>query len=119
DDDLLAPLSEEENDRLARLFDRSRGLDGFVDAEEGRRLLRRTGLQEHQLESIWDLSDLDRDRRLSLREFACAMHLAEQVRRGRPLPVEVRREHQEAMAQGVERLTGSTFPLVDSKPRHE
>eukprot|EP00440_Ansanella_granifera_P026333 gb/GFBE01028601.1/.p1 GENE.gb/GFBE01028601.1/~~gb/GFBE01028601.1/.p1 ORF type:complete len:585 (+),score=115.21 gb/GFBE01028601.1/:1-1755(+) len=124
DDDLLAPLSEEENERLARTFERSRGVDGFVDAEEGRRQLQRTGLQEHQLSTIWDLSDLDRDRRLSLREFTCAMHLAEQVRNGRPLPVEVRPEHQEAMVQGVERLLqGSSLPSRSvperTKLRHE
>lgn len=89
---------------MARTFERSSGADGFVDLSEGQRLLRRAGVQEHQLPNVWELSDLDRDRRLSLREFVCAMSLAEQVRRGQALPVEVRPEQQEAMAAGVERL---------------
>lgn len=89
---------------MARTFERSSGPDGFVDATEGQRLLRRTGLQENQLSNIWDLSDLDRDRRLSLREFVCAMTLAEQVRRGQSLPVDVRPEQQEAISAGVERI---------------
>lgn len=89
---------------MARTFERSCGPDGFVDATEGQRLLRRTGLQENQLSNIWDLSDLDRDRRLSLREFVCAMTLAEQVRRGQSLPVDVRPEQQEAISAGVERI---------------
>ena len=71
-----------------------------MEAAEGERLLRRTGLQEQQLSGIWDLSDLDRDRRLSLREFVCAMSLAEQVRKGQALPVEVRPGQQETMAAG-------------------
>lgn len=123
--DIFAPPSQEECQRLARAFERARGADGFVDAEEGRRQLQRAGVQDHQLVIIWDLSDLDRDRRLSLREFSCAMHLAEQVRRGRPLPVEVRPEQQEVVARGVERLVSSLpghVPLgaVGAKaPRHE
>lgn len=100
----LSAPTQEENERMARTFERSCGPDGFVDATEGQRLLRRTGLQENQLSNIWDLSDLDRDRRLSLREFVCAMTLAEQVRRGQSLPVDVRPEQQEAISAGVERI---------------
>ncbi|CAK8985316.1 unnamed protein product [Durusdinium trenchii] len=100
----LSAPTQEENERMARTFERSSGADGFVDLSEGQRLLRRAGVQEHQLPNVWELSDLDRDRRLSLREFVCAMSLAEQVRRGQALPVEVRPEQQEAMAAGVERL---------------
>ena len=42
--ELLAP-TQEENERLARAFERS-NVEGFVEAAEGERLLRRTGLQE-------------------------------------------------------------------------
>jgi len=111
----LSAPTQEENERMARSFERSCGPDGFVDATEGQRLLRRTGLQETQLFTIWDLSDLDRDRRLSLREFVCAMTLAEQVRRGQTLPVEVHPEQQEAIAAGVERI----LQHARAKPREE
>ncbi|CAE7545218.1 itsn1 [Symbiodinium natans] len=108
----LPALSEEECERLAQTFERSRGPDGFVDAAESQRLLRRTGLQEQLLETIWDLSDLDRDGRLSLREFVCAMTLADQARNGQSLPVEVHVEQQANLASRVELL-------VQVRPRKE
>eukprot|EP00439_Symbiodinium_sp_Y106_P010725 s10221_g1.t1 len=131
-------LSEDECERLAQTFERSRGTDGFVDAAESQRLLRRTGLQdgsyaamfglhvlclfmrpyeldwaqEQLLETIWDLSDLDRDGRLSLREFVCAMTLADQARNGQSLPVELHPEQQAGLASRVELL-------VQARPRKE
>jgi len=105
-------LSEDECERLAQTFERSRGTDGFVDAAESQRLLCRTGLQEQLLETIWDLSDLDRDGRLSLREFVCAMTLADQARNGQSLPVELHPEQQAGLASRVELL-------VQARPRKE
>ncbi|CAE7272098.1 Itsn1 [Symbiodinium pilosum] len=105
-------LAEDDCERLAQSFERSCGPDGFVDAAESQRLLRRTGLQEQLLETIWDLSDLDRDGRLSLREFICAMTLADQAKNGQPLPVELHPEQQTSLAARVELL-------VKSRPQKE
>lgn len=50
-------------------------------------VLERTGLPTSELSRIWHLSDMDRDGRLTLGEFVCAMHLASARVRGTPLPV--------------------------------
>jgi hypothetical protein len=94
---------------FAKDFRDSVGPDGFVSAEEGKRRLEQTGLPWEQLHRIWDLSDQDRDNRLSLREFVCALHLANQVSRGLPLPVEIHPEQQEALAHDVERHSGMSM----------
>mmetsp|Transcript_27321 Transcript_27321/g.84905 ORF Transcript_27321/g.84905 Transcript_27321/m.84905 type:complete len:647 (-) Transcript_27321:59-1999(-) len=121
-EDLFGPLSEEEANHLARTFEQARGPDGFVPAEEGRHQLQRTGLNDHMLQNIWNLSDLDRDGRLSLREFVCALHIAEQARRGRRLPTEVRPEQQERLARSVEGFLAGLLeggPEAAKHPRHE
>jgi len=102
----LGPLPEEEARRIARDFNLAAGPGGFVSGEEGQRQLQQTGLPDQMLRSIWDMSDLDRDQRLSLREFTCAIFLASQCSMGRPLPVEVRPEQQEALVREVERFAG-------------
>merc|ERR1719401_733678 len=56
------------------------------------------------LSRIWDLSDLDRDGRLSLREFVCAMHLLELAKAGKQLPKRTTHDDQERMARSVERM---------------
>lgn len=94
---------------MASAFSQNVGLDGFISAEEGKRQLQQTGLPDQMLRNIWDFSDLDRDGRLSLREFVCAMYLANLARRGRVLPVEVRPDQQASLARPVERLLGHDF----------
>jgi len=123
-EDLFRPLAGDERQRLARVFEQGRGPDGFVPADEGRRQLEQTGVSTEMLQRIWNLSDLDRDGRLSLREFVCAMHLAEQVRQGQSLPVEVKAEQQVALVQGVEALVSNAAsgfaPHSEAlKPRHD
>lgn len=99
--DAFAPLSPEDSTRFAREFQQCRGPDGFVLEDVGRRLLERKGLAQQTLETIWRLSDLDRDGRLSLREFVCAVHLAEISRSGRALPVEVTVAQQTELVRSV------------------
>eukprot|EP00927_Polykrikos_kofoidii_P056838 TRINITY_DN50925_c0_g1_i1.p1 TRINITY_DN50925_c0_g1~~TRINITY_DN50925_c0_g1_i1.p1 ORF type:complete len:681 (-),score=147.83 TRINITY_DN50925_c0_g1_i1:182-2224(-) len=101
---LLTMPSEQEAMTLAKSFEQAVGVDGFVSAEEGKQRLQKTRLPDQMLKNIWDLSDLDRDYRLSFREFVCAMHLATHASNGQPLPVEVRPEQQATFAQSVERL---------------
>jgi len=92
--------------RWAGLFERCRGPHGFVEAEEGRRHLESSGLSNQMLQNIWHLSDLDRDGRLSLREFVCALQLVDHVLAGRPLPAEVTPEQQLTIVHGVDRYVG-------------
>lgn len=113
-------LSYEESQRLARLFESSRDPQGFVPADPGKRLLERSGISKELLQSVWQLSDLDRDGRLSLREFVCAMHLVEHARQGQPLPMEVRSEQQVLMARSVERFVNfNSSPGKPTKPQPE
>jgi len=114
---------EQEGQRIARAFTAARSADGFVHAEEGKHQLQKTGLPDETLRQIWDLSDLDRDGRLSLREFVCAMHLASEAKQGRALPTELHHNHQEELVRAVERLIsgGIGLGVEDSggKPRPE
>lgn len=95
-------LPEEEGRRMAQTFDRCRSSHGFVQADMAKAELERTGLTNEMLTKIWELSDLDRDGRLSVREFACALHLAEQARGGYPLPHTVSVEQQAQLMRSVE-----------------
>jgi len=114
-DELFQPLPEEQGRQLARAFEQACNADGFVAADEGRHKLQLTGLDDQVLQNIWNLSDLDRDGRLSLREFVCAMHLAENVKQGQQLPAEVRPEQQERLARGLQRhLLGSSSAAADA-----
>jgi len=124
--DIFAPLSNDHSERLAQAFNQCRDSAGFVSADAGKWQLERTGpgLKSQMLQQILHLSDLDRDGRLSLREFVCAMHLAEQARGGRTLPVEVRPEQQAVLARSVEPLVGhgngsSGIPDASKPPRHD
>lgn len=102
----FGPLSFEESHRLARIFDENRDSRGFVAYDVAWRQLERTGdgLARNVLQEIWNRSDLDRDGRLSLREFVFAMHLAERVRNGQRVPPQVRPEDQIQLVRTVERL---------------
>eukprot|EP00929_Paragymnodinium_shiwhaense_P072405 TRINITY_DN36753_c0_g1_i1.p1 TRINITY_DN36753_c0_g1~~TRINITY_DN36753_c0_g1_i1.p1 ORF type:complete len:518 (+),score=93.16 TRINITY_DN36753_c0_g1_i1:136-1689(+) len=88
-------LSDARSRSMARAFLQSTGPDGFVSAADGRALLQETGLPLEHLRRIWELSDLDRDFRLSLREFVCAMQLVGLLKAGRALPLEVHPREQE------------------------
>lgn len=59
---------------------------GHLGPAEARELLARSELPQAELLHIWRLSDRDGDDRLSLGEFACAMHLACRRRQGVSLP---------------------------------
>ncbi|KAL7104144.1 hypothetical protein ACP275_08G225500 [Erythranthe tilingii] len=60
--------------------------DGKITAEQARDLFLSWRLPQGVLKLIWDLSDQDNDRMLSLREFCIALYLMERFREGRPLP---------------------------------
>eukprot|EP00968_Pinguiococcus_pyrenoidosus_P014055 scaffold1277_cov253-Pinguiococcus_pyrenoidosus.AAC.60 len=49
--------------------------DGFVEGAEARQLFSQSGLDKAVLKDVWNLSDTDKDGRLSRTEFNIAMHL--------------------------------------------
>lgn len=59
---------------------------GFLTGTQARGILIQSGLPQQTLAGIWNLSDTDKDGRLSLEEFVLAMHLIDLVRSGEPLP---------------------------------
>lgn len=99
-------FGNEESQRLARIFELNREKMGmYVPRDRALQLIReRVGDAPQTLSDIMLRSDLDRDGRLSLPEFVCAMHLAELARSGRHLPSEVTPQQQRDLARSVERL---------------
>merc|ERR1719150_1782095 len=62
---------------------------GFLAAVQARGILLQTGLAQQTLASVWNLSDIDKDGKLSLEEFILAMHLCEMGMKGEPLPTQL------------------------------
>jgi hypothetical protein len=60
---------------------------GFVSGAQAQQFFLKSQLETSVLASIWDLSDLDLDHRLSPSEWAIAMHLIMGVKRSLPLPI--------------------------------
>jgi len=59
--------------------------DGFVGSEVTT-FFQQSGLPVTTLSSIWDLSDVNKDGRLDIQEFCCAMALISGVKEGNPMP---------------------------------
>ena len=59
---------------------------GSVSEAGARKLLQRSKISEAELDRVLELADLDRDGRLTLDEFAIAMHLVTKRTAGEPLP---------------------------------
>merc|ERR1719422_1630503 len=59
---------------------------GFLAAVQARSILLQTGLAQQTLASVWNLSDIDKDGKLSVEEFILAMHLCEMAQKGEPFP---------------------------------
>jgi len=63
-----------------------RARTGFLAAVQARSLLLQTGLAQQTLAGVWNLSDIDKDGKLSCEEFILAMYLCEVAMKGEPLP---------------------------------
>ena len=57
-----------------------RSKSGFISGVQARNILMSTGLPQQILATVWSLSDLDSDGRLSSEEFVLAMHLCDVAR---------------------------------------
>ncbi|CAI9110472.1 OLC1v1010500C3 [Oldenlandia corymbosa var. corymbosa] len=63
--------------------------DGKITGEQARNLFLSWRQPREVLKQVWDLSDQDKDSKLSLKEFCIALYLMERYREGRPLPSEL------------------------------
>mmetsp|Transcript_59771 Transcript_59771/g.142235 ORF Transcript_59771/g.142235 Transcript_59771/m.142235 type:complete len:965 (+) Transcript_59771:72-2966(+) len=72
--------------RFARTFVEQMDGEGFLTAEAAKPIMQKSELSDEELSQVWVLSDVNKDGRLALAEFMCAMHLIELRLQGHPLP---------------------------------
>ena len=60
--------------------------DGFVGGKEAKKFFKQSDLDNKSLGQVWLLADVDKDNKLSVDEFAIAMHLVMKLRKKIPLP---------------------------------
>ncbi|XP_014390686.1 PREDICTED: intersectin-1 [Myotis brandtii] len=61
-------------------------MSGHLTGPQARTILMQSSLPQAQLASIWNLSDIDQDGKLTAEEFILAMHLIDVAMAGQPLP---------------------------------
>ncbi|XP_061081818.1 intersectin-1-like [Conger conger] len=61
-------------------------MSGHLTGPQARTILMQSSLPQPQLASIWNLSDIDQDGKLTAEEFILAMHLIDMAMSGLPLP---------------------------------
>jgi hypothetical protein len=131
-------LSKDEKRRFLETF-ATCNTDGFVDGPVAVQLFTTSGLPREELASIWALSDMDRDRKLSQQEFCIAMHLISRRMLGDQLPdtvptqlvlssasSEMGKKHSKGLSRagqssGLQRTTSERQPDTASStrnPRH-
>ncbi|KAL1787337.1 intersectin-1 isoform X4 [Sigmodon hispidus] len=63
-----------------------KSMSGHLTGPQARTILMQSSLPQAQLASIWNLSDIDQDGKLTAEEFILAMHLIDVAMSGQPLP---------------------------------
>lgn len=61
-------------------------MSGYLTGPQARTILMQSSLHQTQLATIWNLSDIDQDGKLTAEEFILAMHLIDLAMSGQPLP---------------------------------
>ncbi|XP_073217674.1 intersectin-1 isoform X2 [Lepidochelys kempii] len=61
-------------------------MSGHLTGPQARTILMQSSLPQAQLATIWNLSDIDQDGKLTAEEFILAMHLIDVAMAGQPLP---------------------------------
>ncbi len=80
-------MSEQEKSQYSALFSQADlDHDGWISGQEAQVFFSKSGLSPQILGKIWQMSDIDQDKRLSKSEFFIAMHLVICVKRSVPLP---------------------------------
>lgn len=77
---------DDEMAELSDLFSSLGPVSGKLEAAVAAQPLMQTGLTQDALRVIWDLSDIDTDGALDLKEFTLAMHLCNMVKAGEAVP---------------------------------
>ena len=81
--------SEERVQYVSQFSSADEDQDGFVGGKEAQHFFQRSGLDKKALRQIWLLADYDKDNKLSVDEFAIAMHLVLRQRKGMALPAQL------------------------------
>ena len=81
--------SEERVQYVSQFSSADEDQDGFVGGKEAQHFFQRSGLDKKSLRQIWLLADYDKDNKLSVDEFAIAMHLVLKQRKGVALPAQL------------------------------
>lgn len=81
---LITPQEKARFDQFFSSIDAGR--TGYLSGDQAVKFFSDSGLPEDTLASIWDLADINSEGQLSRDEFAVAMYLIGQQRRGAPLP---------------------------------
>jgi epidermal growth factor receptor substrate 15 len=81
---LISPQEKSSYDNLFKSVDTANR--GFITGDQAVRFFSESGLPEDVLAGIWDLADINSEGQLSRDEFAVAMYLIRQQRKGDQLP---------------------------------
>uniref|UniRef100_A0A8C2T3B3 Intersectin-1 n=1 Tax=Coturnix japonica TaxID=93934 RepID=A0A8C2T3B3_COTJA len=85
----LVPWAVPQSSRLKyrQLFNsHDKTMSGHLTGPQARTILMQSSLPQAQLATIWNLSDIDQDGKLTAEEFILAMHLIDVAMSGQPLP---------------------------------
>uniref|UniRef100_G1PYE2 Intersectin 1 n=1 Tax=Myotis lucifugus TaxID=59463 RepID=G1PYE2_MYOLU len=80
----------------------------FCSGPQARTILMQSSLPQAQLASIWNLSDIDQDGKLTAEEFILAMHLIDVAMAGQPLPPVLPAEYIPPSFRGVSALSSAS-----------
>ncbi|KAF3841750.1 hypothetical protein F7725_023701 [Dissostichus mawsoni] len=79
-------------------------MSGHLTGPQARTILMQSSLPQGQLATIWSLSDIDQDGKLTAEEFILAMHLIDMAMSGLPLPPSDQKMVQEEPEEEPEKL---------------
>jgi len=85
---------------------------GALGAMEAKQYFERSGLEGHDLSSIWKLSNVHQEGMLQLDEFVCAMHLSASRLQGIPLPTELPQELSASLREHAACIDSSRYILA-------
>lgn len=108
---LISPQEKASYDNLFK------GVDtmgrGFITGDQAVRFFSDSGLPEDVLAGIWDLADINSEGQLSRDEFAVAMYLIRQQRKGDPLPTTL---PPSLIPPGLRTAANQTVPAPQNAP---
>jgi len=85
---------------------------GFISGQQAKTLLLQSGLAQNVLVQVWNLSDCDKDGRLSFDEFILAMHLCDFAKAGNALPSTLPLELQPQRSRSASNLSQQSLEIA-------